>query len=152
MPSTPKSYQPKHRRHRVGENEQQSLNDIKVDVANLYREESYTDLKVASIRRLNPIKSDGSPDESRRPIYIGQTHIMSQMGPIPVQGEIDASNLSEAVEKFPQAMQVAVEDMIEEAQERKRQESSKIVVPGAPGMPNLGGGPQPGGGGKIHLG
>ena len=135
----------------MGENEQQSLNDIQVDAANLYREESFTDLKVASIRRLNPIKSDGSPDEARRPIYIGQTHIMSQMGPVPVQGEIEASNLSEAVENFPQAMQVAVEEMINEAQERKRQESSKIVVPGAGGMPGLGGGPQPGGG-KIHLG
>jgi hypothetical protein len=135
----------------VGENEQQSLSDIKVDAQNLYREESFTDLKVASIRRLNPIKSDGSPDETRPAIYIGQTHIMSQMGPVPVQGEIDASSIGEAVEKFPQAMQQAVEDMIEEAQERKRQEASRIVVPGAGGMPGLGGGPQPGGG-KIHLG
>ena len=39
--------------------------------------------RVASIRRLIPIKVDGSPDESRSPIFVGQTHIMSQMGHTP---------------------------------------------------------------------
>ena len=135
------------------EESQQSLDDIRVDTANLYREESITDLRVASIRRMIPIRPDGSRDESRSEMFVGQTHIMSQMGPLPVQCEIEAAGLEEAMAKFPEAIQQAIEDMIEEAKEQKQQESSRIVVPGA--MPSGligGGGGVPPGGGKIHLG
>lgn len=118
----------------MNRNEQQ-LNDIQVDRTNLYREENYTDLKVASIRRLVPVNQDGSPDGTRRQKFIGQTHLMSQVGPVPVQCDIEAADLEEALRKFPEAIARAVEDMMEDAKERRRQESSRIVVPGAGGLP-----------------
>ncbi len=137
----------------MGEEEQQALQDIKVDENNLYREESITDLRVASIRRLMPIKVDGSPDETRSPIFVGSTHIMSQMGPVPVQAQMDVNTLAEAIQQFPQAIAQAIEEMVEEAKERRRDASNRIVVPGAMppgGMPGAGGAPPPGG--KIQLG
>ena len=47
--------------------------DFTVTKNNLYREEAITDLKVASIRRLVPIKTDGSPDASRPELIQGFT-------------------------------------------------------------------------------
>ncbi len=125
--------------------DQISLDDIQVDQNNLYIEENITDLKVATIRRLVPIKPDGSPDEGRPVVYMAQTQLMSQMGPLPVQSQIEATSLDEAVQKFPQAIQDAVEKMVEDAKEYRRQESSRIVVPGT-GIPGVGGGAPPGGG------
>ena len=40
--------------------EQNPLSQIEVDRDNLYREEVVTDLKVATIRKLVPIRPDGS--------------------------------------------------------------------------------------------
>ena len=135
--------------------DQLPLDQIQVDTENLYREESITDLRVASIRRLIPIKSDGTDDDSRPIQYIASTQIMSQMGPLPISAPIEADSLQEVIEKFPQAIKDAVENMIEEAKEYRRQESSRIVVPGSMpgglggpgqgGMPGAGGTP-PGGG------
>ncbi len=121
---------------------QQGLDQIQIDTDNLYREESFTDLKVASIRRLVPIKIDGSDDDSRPAIYSGSAHIMSQMGPVPVNAQIEASSLQEALEKFPDAIKEGIDRMIEEAKEMQRQESSRIVVPktGPPGLAGPGGG------------
>jgi hypothetical protein len=110
--------------------EKKPMTDMSVDLGNLYKEESFTDLKVASIKQLTPITVDGERDESRPIIFIGQTQLMSQMGPVPVQCDIEAKNLEEALGKFPAAVQVAVEKMIEEAKEMQRQEASKIVIPG----------------------
>ena len=36
--------------------------DVQMDAANLYREESYTDLKAGTMRKLVPVKADGSDD------------------------------------------------------------------------------------------
>ncbi len=117
------------------------LEEIEVDRENLYLEEVFTDLKVATIRRLSPIKPDGSRDETRPTLFQGQTQLMSQMGPLPVSCAIEAADLEEAMDKFGEAMGQAVERMIEEAREIQRQEASRIIVPGA--AP---------GGGKIKLG
>lgn len=105
--------------------------ELNVDVNNLYREENYTDLKVASIRKLVPIKPDGSDDTDRDAVFMAQTHIMSQMGPVPVNCELEGKTLEEAIEKFPEAVQKAVNDLIEEAKEMQRQQANKIVVPDA---------------------
>jgi hypothetical protein len=132
-----------------------SLRDIEVDRDNLYREEMVTDLRVATLRILVPIKPDGSTDASRETIYMGQTQLMSQMGPLPVNARIEAASLDDAMKKFPEAMQEAVERMIDEAREIQRQEASRIVVPQPhlPGSGGGGGGGMPGGGGgKIILG
>jgi len=118
--------------------DQPNLADISVDKNNLYREESFTDLKVASIRRLTPINADGSDDTSRPAIFMGETTLMSQRGPLPVQAMIEAGSLEDAIDNFPEAVNAAVEQMIEQAKEMQRQEASRIVVPG-----------QGGSGGKI---
>jgi len=118
--------------------EQKVLGDISVDKGNLYREEVVTDLRVASIRRLTPIKVDGSEDTSRPTLFMGETQLMSARGPLPIQCPIQAQTLEAAIEAFPEAVNKAVEQMIEEAKEMQRQEASRIVVPG-----------QPMGGGKI---
>ena len=125
--------------------EPQTVTEIEVDTANLYREEIFTDLRVASIRKLIPIKPDGSPDESREAIFTGQTTLMSAAGPVPVQCQIEASNLEEATAGFPEAIKQAVERLVEEAREIQRRESSRIVVPGD--VPILGGAKGLGGGG-----
>ena len=109
-----------------------SLSDIQVDRDNLYREEVYTDLKIASIRVLTPVKVDGQIDTSRPVLYTGETQLMSQMGPVPVHAPIQAANLDEAIQKFPEAVNQAVERLMEEAREIQRREASRIVVPGQP--------------------
>ena len=109
--------------------EPETTTEIEVDTEHLYREEIITDLRVASIRRLSPIKVDGSPDPSRETIYTGQTQLMSQMGPVPVSCRIEATSLEDATAKFPEAMKEAIERLIEEAREMQRREASRIVVP-----------------------
>src|SRR5690242_18346977 len=105
-------------------NEQNPFSDVKVDKTNLYKEESFTDLKVATIRRLSPIKEDGSPDASRPVLFTGETTLMSDRGPLPIQCPIEAKDLQEAMEKFPEAVQGAVEKLIEQAREIQRQQMS----------------------------
>ncbi len=107
------------------------LSEIKLDAKNLYREEVFTDLRVGSIKQLTPVTGDGSRDMGRPMTYVGETQLMSQMGPLPVQTTIEADNLQEAMERFPAAIQTAVEAMINEVKELQRKEMSRIVVPGA---------------------
>ena len=116
------------------------LEEIQVDSENLYLEEVFTDLKVATLRRLTPVKADGSSDETRPVLFHAQTQLMSQMGPLPVNCAIEATSLEEAMQKFPEAIAEAIERMVEEAKEMQRQEASRIIVPGAAPL-----------GGKIKL-
>jgi len=114
------------------------INEIQVDEKNLYREEIFTDLKVATIRILTPVSPDGTPDASREPLFVGQTQLMSQAGPLPVSCPIEgAKTLEEALARFPEAVSQAVDRLVEEARDIQRQEASRIVVPnvaaGGPG-------------------
>jgi hypothetical protein len=107
------------------------ITDIKINLDNLYREEAFTDLTFATIRRLTPVKIDGSVDESREAIFTGMAQLMSPNGPIPIQCLIEgAKNLSEAAAKLPEAIEKSVQAMIAEAKEMERKEASRIVVPG----------------------
>ncbi|AKJ63564.1 hypothetical protein [Kiritimatiella glycovorans] len=115
--------------------DQLNLDDLQVDRENLYREETLTDRKVAQIRRMVPVRADGSDDPDRTVIFSGQTHIMLPGGPMPVQFELDADNLEDAIAKFPEATKKAVDDMVERVQQMQREESKRIVTPG-----DLGGG------------
>lgn len=129
-----------------------SLDEIEVDKTNLWREEYFTDLQVATVRRLTPVNPDGSVDSSRKPVFIGQTTILTEAGPIPVQTRLEGDTLAEALETFPEAIKRAVSQMVQEIRELQRQQASRIVVPkgmppGALGGP---GGPQ-GGPGGIQL-
>ena len=109
----------------------QPLSEIKLDEKNLYKEEVYTDLRVGSLKQLTPVTKEGERDLARPMVYIGETQLMSQVGPLPVQTRIEAENLQAAMERFPAAIQTAVEAMIEEVKEHQRKEMSRIVVPGA---------------------
>ena len=113
--------------------------EITVDVDNLHREEVFSDLQAASVRRLTPVKADGSTDASRDVIYIGETNLMTQMGPLPVQFPIEATSLEDAFSQFAEGVKGAIERLNERAKEMVREESSRIVVPGAT-PPGMGGG------------
>ncbi len=125
--------------------ETKPVTEIEVDRNNLYREEVITDLKAATLRRLVPIQADGSPDASRPALFLAETQLLTQGGLLPVQARLEADTLEQAIEIFPEAINEAVERMVEEARELQRREASRIVVP----TPDLTGAGVPGG--KIHL-
>jgi len=129
------------------------LGELNVDTENLYQEETFTDLRAASVRRHTPVKTDGSRDPGRATMYIGETTLVTQMGPFPVQFPIEAESLDEAFKKFPEGVQAAVGRLNERAKELAREEASRIVVPSAaPAAGAMGGGmPGAGPGGKIFL-
>ena len=118
--------------------------DAKMDPNSLYREELFTDRKVGAIRRLTPVKSDGSPDASRPVLYLGQAQLLTAMGALPLSFEIPATTLDDAIAKFDGLTKQAIERAMREIQEMRRQAASSIVIPEA------GGGFGPGGG-KIKL-
>ena len=107
----------------------------------LYREDVFTDQRVGTVRRMTPVKSDGSDDPSRPLIFIGQATIMTPMGSLPLSFELPAKTLAEAVAQFGPAAQQAVEDAARELQELRRQASSSIVIPeaGAASLKGMGG-------------
>ena len=107
----------------------EKISDVKMDVANLYREEAYTDLKTGGIRKLVPINLDGSEDQTRPAVFSGHTQVMSPQGPVPIQGAIEVATLEDAVNAFPQAMEDAMTRMVEEAQRMQREQANKIVTP-----------------------
>ena len=100
-------------------NDRQSTIDFTVNRNNLYREESFTDVKVAAIRRLTPVKPDGSADDSRDPIFMGQSQLMTPSGPIMLQSLLDAKTFEESMEKFPAAMQKEMDRVVAEVKEKQ---------------------------------
>ena len=58
--------------------------DPRMDVNDLYREDTYSDRKVGTIRVLTPVKSDGSTDPGRGSVYVGQAQIMTPAGVLPL--------------------------------------------------------------------
>ena len=128
------------------------LPEVSLDPAGLYREEIYTDRRAGTIRRLTPVTVDGSTDPDRPVLFSGQTQLLTPAGVLPLVFEIDASNLEEALAKFPEGVNAALEQAIDEARELRREAASRIVVPevGAGGIgPGPGAGPA--GGGKIKF-
>ena len=123
-----------------------TLDELSVDVANLYREDVFTDLQVATLRRLTPVRSDGSDDPDREVLFVAETQLMSQVGPVPVSTEIEAASLADAIARFPEAIKAAVERMMDQAREMQRREQSRIITAGPGAIPPAGGP-----GGKIQL-
>ncbi len=126
------------------------LPELKMDPANLYREDMFTDRKVGTIRRLTPVTPAGADDAKRKTLYVGQTQLMTPVGALPLAFEIEAASLGEAAEKFAAAAKVSVERAVKELQQLRREAASSIIIPeaGAAGMGAPGGMP---GGGKIKL-
>lgn len=104
--------------------------DIKVDRQNLYKEESFTDLKVCTIQRLTPVKPNGSVDKTRKTIFVGSTNLVTPNGSLPIQAVIQAKELQQAVKNFPDAMKSATERLVEEVEKQKKEQESRIIVPG----------------------
>ncbi len=109
--------------------EENTLENITIDGENLWKEENFTDLKVGSIRKLTPIKIDGAEDESRQASWSATTNIMTPGGALPISGEIDAANLEEAVEKFPEAINTAIQKLQEDMVRMQQEQANKIITP-----------------------
>lgn len=130
--------------------------ELRMDTSSLYREEVVTDRRVGSIRVLTPLKPDGSTDSSRPVAYVGEAQLLTPAGVLPLVFEIDATSLSDAIDKFAAGAAGALERTRREIEQLRREAASQIVVPtGIPPGFDPRGGPGPGGappgGPKIHL-
>lgn len=128
-------------------NNPDTSNEIKMDVDSLFREDTFTDNAVGTLRRLTPVTSEGEVDSSRPQQFIGSTQVLTSAGPMPLSFEIPADSLIEAAEGFGNAAKEAFEKTMEELKEMQRQQASSIVVPGSGGMDQMGGM----GGSKIQM-
>jgi hypothetical protein len=119
--------------------------NIEMDDAGLYLEESFTDRRVGSLQRLSPVTSDGAPDSSRPVLFVGQTQVLTPAGTLPLNFEIEASSLADAIAKFGDHARQALNDTMRRLEEMRREQASSLIVPGAGGVPGTGR-PGPGGG------
>jgi len=94
--------------------------EIQMEVSNLYREESFTDRRVGTLQKLTPIRTDGSPDNARAEIYVGQTQILTPAGALPLSFEVEAASLEEAVAKFGENAKTALADAMQRLEELRR--------------------------------
>jgi hypothetical protein len=119
----------------TGDNRQAAM-----DPTQIYREDTFTDRKVGTIRRLTPVTAEGSEDSARAVLFIGQAQIMTPMGAVPISFELDAASLTVAIEKFGAAAEQAVQQTMRELQEIRREQASSLVIPDAAGgaLPNPG--------------
>ena len=109
------------------------------DKSGLYREDTFTDRKVGTIRQLTPLTESGETDSSREALFMGATQVMTAAGPMPLNFDIPGATLAEASDNFGDCAQKAVEEMAAKLEEMRREQASSIVVPGQ-------GGPQGGAG------
>jgi DNA-binding protein YbaB len=79
---------------------------------------------------------------------VGQTQVLTPAGALPLNFEIDASSLDDAVAKFGDLARQALNDTMQRLEEMRREQASSLIVPGAGGAP---GGGQPGPGGGIQI-
>lgn len=122
-----------------------TMPEIKLDADHMYREETFSDLRAGSIRRLVPVTANGDDDSNRPVLYEGQASLMTPAGSLPLSFELEADNLADAIAAFPAAVNAAAQRTIEELKELQRQQSQKIQMPGQGGF----GGGQ--GGGRIQF-
>jgi hypothetical protein len=113
-------------------------NDVRqatMDSTQIYREETFTDRKVGTIRRLTPVVADGSADPARAVLFVGQAQVMTPMGAVPISFELEASTLDAAIAKFGDAAEQAVQQTVRELQEMRREQASSLVIPDAAAGP-----------------
>jgi hypothetical protein len=106
-----------------------------MDSSQLYREETYTDRRVGTIRSLTPVTAEGTADATRPVLYVGQAQIMTPMGALPISFDLEASTLSAAIAKFGEAAEQAVQQTMRELQDLRREQASSLVIPDAAGGP-----------------
>jgi hypothetical protein len=111
------------------------LRQASMDSTQIYREETFTDRKVGTIRRLTPVVADGSADPARAVLFVGQAQVMTPMGAVPISFELEASTLDAAIAKFGDAAEQAVQQTVRELQEMRREQASSLVIPDAAAGP-----------------
>lgn len=128
--------------------EELGSDDIAMDAANLYREETFTDRRVGTLQRLTPVTPSGETDTARPVLWVGQTQVLTPAGALPLSFEVQASSLDEAVAQFGPLAQQALTSAIQRLEEMRREAASSLIVPGgnAPA-----GRPGPRGGGGIQF-
>ena len=114
--------------------------EMKMDPDALWREETFTDQKVGTIRVMTPVTRDGGPDATRKVQYVGQASIYTPAGALPISFDLEGPSLSDACRQFADAASKAVEETMEQLREMRRQQASSIVVPGQGPTGGLGGG------------
>ncbi|MBS1136227.1 MAG: cell division protein FtsI [Proteobacteria bacterium] len=114
--------------------------DLRMDAANLYREEIVSDRGAGTIRVMTPVTRDGAVDPRRKTLYVGEAQILTPVGALPIAFEIAAESLGEAADQFAAGAQVAVEQAVSELQQMRREAASGLVI--ADQMP---------GGGRIQM-
>ena len=107
------------------------------DKSGLYREDSFTDRKVGSIRQMTPVTETGERDTERPILFLGATQVMTGAGPVPLNFDIPGETLGDAADNFGSCAEKAVEEMAAKLEEMRREQASSIVVPG---QGNQGGG------------
>lgn len=117
-----------------------SPDNARLNADDLYREEVYTDRQVGSIRVLNPVTVEGADDDKRKSVFIGQASLYTPAGALPLNFDLNADSLADAIEKFPQAASRAVEETMQQLQEMRRESASSLVLPGQDGGKAPGGG------------
>jgi hypothetical protein len=70
-------------------------------------------------------------DKTRKTVFVGQTNIVTPGGPLPIQSVIKAKHLQQAIKRFPEAMQTAVDKLAEEVKKYQEQQNSSIITPSA---------------------
>jgi hypothetical protein len=124
-----------------------SDSNIQMNAEGLYLEESFTDRRVGNLQRLSPVTSDGEPDAARPVVWVGQTQVLTPAGALPLTFEIDASSLEDAVARFGDHAQQALESTMQRLEELRREQASSLIVPGSGG--GTPGGGRPGGGFQL---
>jgi hypothetical protein len=107
------------------------LEQMKMDTDNLYREEIYTDRKMGTLHILTPVTPEGEVDGERNTIFMGSTQLMTPYGAMPLNFEIEAESMAQALEKFGETAKQALDRTIEEAKQYQRDQASSIVIPDA---------------------
>ena len=79
-----------------------------MDARSLYREEIYTDRRMGTLRVMVPVTPEGADDGARPTVYVGEAQLMTNMGPLPISFDIEATSLGEAVAKYGDAAKVGV--------------------------------------------
>ena len=128
---------------------EQNESSPEMDSSDLWREEVFTDRKIGTIRRLTPVKPDGSPDSARKAVFVGEASLDTPAGALPLNFELPAETLEQAAAAYGAAVQKAFEEAMAALQEMRRRASSSLVLPtGGAGLPGGGLGP---GAGKLKL-
>ena len=110
---------------------EKELPDINMEEDNLYEQTTYTDRKMGSILKLIPINKDGSRDDSRKIIFIGQTQLLTPAGALPINFQMPENSLESSVDQFGEYASKALEEAMKKLEDMRKESESSIIVPNA---------------------